>query len=212
MNLVIFDMDGTVIDTIQDIHSSLLTTLDHYKLPHVTLDMTKQYVGSGMRRLVINAAGEQLFKDEMETYFRTIYKERMMDNTAVIEGFQAVFDLIAKRPDIQTAILSNKNRQIVDDMIQAFGLQGYFDGWYGGDSYGVKKPSPEGILGIMNEFDSKPSETIMIGDSSGDILAGQRAGAKTCFCTYGYGTLKNVTADYTVDSPADILIILEDMK
>jgi phosphoglycolate phosphatase len=212
MSLVIFDMDGTVIDTIQDIHSSLLTTLEHYGLPHVSLDMTKQYVGSGMRKLVINAVGEHLFKDEMETYFRTIYKDRMMDNTAVIKGFQPVFELIERRTDIQTAILSNKNRQIVDDMIQAFRLQQYFDQWYGGDSYGVKKPAPDGVIGIMSEFDSAPSETLMIGDSSGDILAGKSAGAKTCFCTYGYGTLKNVTADYTADSPADILAILEDLK
>lgn len=212
MSLVIFDMDGTVIDTIQDIHSSLIKTLDHYKLPHVSLDMTKQYVGSGMRKLVINAAGEQTFKDEMETYFRAIYKDRMMDNTAVMAGFQPVFHLIQKRSDIQTAILSNKIRQIVDDMIQAFGLQQYFDAWYGGDSYGVKKPAPDGVIGIMKEFDAEPSETLMIGDSSGDIIAGCGAGAKTCFCTYGYGTLKNVSADYTADSPADILAILEELK
>jgi len=209
MSLVIFDMDGTIIDTINDIHSSLLLTLEHYEFPPVSIDMTKTYVGSGMRKLVINAVGEHLFKDEMETYFRAIYKERMMNTTAIMKGFHPIFEFLEKS-DIKTAILSNKIRQIVDDMVRAFSLEKYFDNWYGGDSFGIKKPSPVGVTGIIKDLDEKPENTLMIGDSYSDILAGADAGAKTCFCTYGYGTLKNAETDYTADSPADILKILED--
>lgn len=209
MKLVIFDMDGTIIDTIHDIHSSLITTLEHYGFPPVSIEMTKQYVGSGMRQTVINAVGEDNFKDEIESYFRAVYKERMMDNTKLMDGFENILEYIDKHEEIKAVVLSNKIRQIADDMISAFGIQRYFADWFGGDSFGVKKPSPDGILGIMKRYGAKPEETIMIGDSSGDILAGVRAGCKTCFCTYGYGTLKNVKPDFTAGSTSDILKILE---
>jgi len=208
MRLAIFDMDGTVIDTIQDIHACLNKTLTVYGFPPVELDMTKKYVGSGMRQLVINAVGENNFIDFMEKYFRTIYKENMMNTTDIMDGFQKVLSYL-ESSDIKAVILSNKIRQIADDMVNHFQLQEYFTQWYGGDSFGVKKPSPAGVLGIMSEMKVKPENTIMIGDSYGDILAGRDAGAKTCFCSYGYGTLRDAEADFQVASPSEIIKILE---
>jgi phosphoglycolate phosphatase len=170
--------------------------------------MTKEYVGMGMRQLVINAVGKQNFRDEIETHFRTIYNEHMMDNTCIMKGFDEVFKYL-ETTNVKSVILSNKNRSISDDMVKHFGIEKYFVGWYGGDSFGVKKPNPYGVSRIISEQGVTPEETIMIGDSSSDISAGAGAGAKTCFCTYGYGNLKNVTADFTADSPYDLVKILE---
>lgn len=208
MNLVIFDMDGTIIDTIQDIHNSLLITLDKYELEPIEIKYTKRYVGSGMRQLVINAVGEENFKDEMETYFRSVYKEKMMENTCIIKGFKSVLRYI-DYSKIKAVILSNKIRQISDDMVKHFDIGQYFVEWYGGDSFGVKKPAPYGVSKIIEEHNELPHKTIMIGDSYSDILAGAGAGARTCFCSYGYGTLNNVSADYIANTPKDIIRILE---
>jgi len=209
MHLVIFDMDGTVIDTINDIHTSLLDTLSFYGFPHVDIETSKTMVGSGMRQLVINAVGEANFKDEMETHFRAVYKEKMMDTTCVMDGFMSVLEHVRKA-DIKAVILSNKIRQISDDMVNHFKLTEYFDQWFGGDSFGVKKPSPVGVSSIIAQYGIESDKTLMVGDSYTDILAGADAGAKTCFCTYGYGNLKSAKADYTADTPVDLIKILED--
>jgi len=208
MRLAIFDMDGTVVDTIYDIHACLNKTLTVYGFSTVELDMTKQYVGSGMRQLIVNAVGEHDLTDMMEIYFRSVYKEHMMNTTDIVSGFNEVLDYL-KTNDIKAVILSNKLRQITDDMINQLGITEYFDQWYGGDSFGVKKPSPIGVQGIMSEFKVKPNDSIMIGDSYSDILAGRNAGVRTCFCTYGYGTLKDMEADFTVSSPSEIIDVLE---
>jgi len=208
MRLAIFDMDGTIIDTIFDIHCCLNKTLTVYGFPTIDLDTTKRLVGFGMRQLVIEAVGEKNFMDIMETYFRSIYKENMMNTTCIIDGFEEVFAYL-ERSDIKAVILSNKLRQISDDMVKHFDISKYFNDWYGGDSFGVKKPSSVGVKGIMEQFKAKPSETIMFGDSYSDILAGAGAGAKTCFCSYGYGSLKNADADFIAKSPSDIIKILE---
>lgn len=209
MRLAIFDMDGTVIDTIADIHTALSETLSQYRFPPVDIEMTKQYVGSGLRQTIINAVGQENFKDEMEKWLRAYYKKNMMNTTHLMDGFQPVLDYI-KESGIRCVILSNKNRQIVDDMVKHFGLEDYFCAWYGGDTFGVKKPSPVPVQAIMSAAESEPSETIMIGDSSSDVTAGADAGAKTCFCAYGYGTLKGAEPDFTADSPSRLIKILEE--
>jgi phosphoglycolate phosphatase len=209
MKLAIFDMDGTVVDTIHDIHRCLEITLTYYGFSTFDIELTKQYVGSGMRQLVINSVGAENFRDEMEAYFRTLYKDHMMDNTRIIPGFEEVLDFI-QHSDITAVILSNKIRQITDDMINYFDITEYFADWFGGDSFGVKKPSPVPVRGIMEKFNASPFKTIMIGDSCTDIQAGASAGAKTCFCSYGYGTLRNIDADYTVDLPKELIGVLEE--
>jgi len=208
MKLVIFDMDGTLIDTIHDIHSSLLCTLSYFGFEPIELSQTKSLVGQGMRQLIISAVGERNFRDEMETFFRAYYKDNMMNTTCLMEGVTDVLEHI-RSSEMKCTVLSNKVKQIVDDMVNAFALDHYFTSWYGGDSFGVKKPDPKGVLGIIEQTDATPSKTIIIGDSSGDILAGSQAGAKTCFCTYGYGTLKNAEADFIAHSTTDIIRILE---
>lgn len=212
MRLAIFDMDGTLIDTIGDIHACLNRTLTVYGYAPVDLESTKRYVGNGMRQLVINAVGEANFTDQMETYFRAIYKDNMMNTTKTIDGITDILEYL-DGAGVRAVVLSNKIRPIVNDMVNYFKISKYFWNWYGGDSFGVKKPSPVPVEGIMDKHRARPEETIMIGDSSSDILAGAQAGAKTCFCAYGYGTLKNgLEPDYTAKAPHELIKILEDFR
>jgi phosphoglycolate phosphatase len=209
MKLAIFDMDGTIIDTILDIHACLIKTVENYGFPPFEIDRTKKDVGDGMRKLVIRAVGEDNFKDEMETFFRAVYAENMMNTTKVMDGYDEVFSYLEKS-DYKAVVLSNKLQELTHSMIKHFAIDKYFSGWFGGDSFGIKKPSPIPVIKIMEKLDISPENTIMLGDNYSDILAGSDAGAKTCFCSFGYGSLNGVKSDYTADKPCDIINVLED--
>jgi len=211
MILAIFDLDGTILDTLQDIHECLDETMKHFGLARFSIDTTKSYVGDGIRRLVIRAAGEENFKDEMESFFRSLYAERMTLNTKVIDGYDRIFDYLSKN-DIKTVILSNKIASLTGELVVHYGIDRYFDKWYGGDSFGKKKPSPVPVENIVSDYGADKSRTIMIGDNHTDIESGFHAGVKTCFCTFGYGTVSEVKPDFTVNSPEEIITILEGIK
>ena len=206
--LAIFDLDGTILDTIQDIHSALQSTLARTGFPNFCIHSTKRYVGNGMKKLVERSVGMDKFKPEYEALFREIYAERMMDKTVIFDKFHDVLDFC--RQNIQHLyIISNKATYNTDELVRHYGLNEYFHGWYGADSFKEKKPSPMPINEIMKKTGALPEETIMIGDSYTDIDCGVAAGVKTCFCTYGYGKLGEHDADFTVNNPTEIIDILK---
>lgn len=211
MILAIFDLDGTILDTIIDMHECLMDTMTQFDLPQFDIETTKSYVGDGIRQLVKRAAGEDNFKDEMETYFRKVYADNMTNKTRVIDGYDVVFKYLMDN-NISSVILSNKIVALTGGLVKHYGLDNYFEKWYGGDSFGVKKPSPVPVQNIMKDYDAKPEVTIMIGDNHTDIESGYYAGVKTCFCTFGYGSLSDVKPDFTASAPADIVKALEDLK
>lgn len=211
MVLAIFDLDGTILDTLQDLHNCLDETMIHFGLKRFSIDVTRSFVGDGIRKLVIRAAGEENFKDEMETFFRTLYAEQMTFNTKVIDGYEEIFNYLNNN-DIKTVILSNKIASLTGGLVQHYGIDKYFDRWYGGDSFGAKKPSPVPVENIVKDYGADKSHTIMIGDNHTDIESGYFAGVKTCFCTFGYGTVSEVKPDFTVHNPHEIINVLEGMK
>ncbi len=211
MRLAIFDLDGTILDTLTDMHKCLMDTMNRFGLPEFSIDTTKSYVGDGIRQLVIRAAGKDNFTDEMETYFRGVYSDKMTKNTKIIDDYTPVLDYI-KSSGITAVILSNKIASLTSELAAHYGLDSYFVKNYGGDSFGVKKPSPVPVLNIMKEFGAVPENTIMIGDNHTDIESGFHAGVKTCFCTFGYGNLSEVKADFIADKPEQIIKALETLK
>jgi len=211
MRLAIFDMDGTILDTIHDIHACLTKTLISYGFDTFDIEKTKILVGDGMRQLIINAAGESGLTDIMEKYFRAVYAENMMNTTDIMPGFENVLDYLQK-DDITAVVLSNKKYQLTESMMKKFRLDSVFSECFGGDSFNAKKPSHIPVSKIIEKYKVEPENTIMIGDNYSDILSGAGAGAKTCFCSYGYGTLRSVKSDYTADSPEDIIKILEEKR
>lgn len=211
MSLAVFDLDGTILDTLSDMHNCLMITMERFSLPQFDKETTKSYVGDGIRQLVIRAAGEQMFKDEMETFFRSVYAENMTVNTKIIDDYQCVFDYISSS-GLTAVILSNKIASLTNELASHYGLNKVFKKCYGGDSFRAKKPSPIPIISIVKEFNADKRKTIMIGDNHTDIEAGFYAEVKTCFCTFGYGNLSGVKADFTADRPFDIIKALESIK
>lgn len=203
--ILIFDLDGTILDTIDDIHSSLMNTLRYFNFPTFDISITKQYVGDGIKKLVERAVGKDNFKDEHERYFRAVYKENLVNQTKPFTSMLNVLERLKDRYIM--AILSNKSFEMTDYLVKHFKLDNYFVRWYGGDSFVEKKPSPLPIYEIIKITRSK-KDGYLIGDNYTDVESGNRAGFKTIFCKYGYGKLYDQQPDYFVDTPEELLNIL----
>lgn len=206
--LFIIDLDGTILDTIEDIHNSLMQTLRIYNFEEFDIETTKSYVGDGFQMLVKRAIGKNPFKEEYEKTFREIYSKNQTKNTKPFKNLNEAL-VYLKNHNKTLIVLSNKAFANTDYLIKYYKLDKYFDQWYGGDSFAEKKPSPLPIKYILDEYNIKNSEAIMIGDNYTDIESGKNANIATCFCRYGYGKLNEVKPDFEIDDPLEIKKIVD---
>ncbi|MEC9492409.1 HAD family hydrolase [Flexistipes sp.] len=206
-NFVIFDLDGTLVDTIDDIHESLNCTLKHFGFPLLKLDKTKSYVGDGMRKLVERAVGAANFSSEIETHFRTTYSENIVNKTKLFDGIPELLKELRNK-EINSVVISNKSSALTEKIIKYFHMDKIINEWYGGDSFKTKKPSPEPVLKALEKYKIEKEHAIMIGDNHTDILSGAAADIKTCFCSYGYGSKASSKPDYYADKPKELIKII----
>jgi phosphoglycolate phosphatase len=210
MQLVIFDLDGTLIDSRLDLVHSVNAMLRHLGRPELPGDVVASYVGDGAPMLVRRALGdpvdEQLFKRAIE-YFLTYYKEHKLDRTTVYAGIpEALQQVRANGTRRQLAVLSNKPVNPSRAIVEALGLGGFFAHVYGGNSFESKKPDPFGVRTILHETGIAPQHALIVGDSSIDVLTGRNAGIATCGVTYGFAphSFDEVPPDVVVDSPQEL--------
>ena len=222
IHLLVFDLDGTLIDSRLDLIHSVNATLRHLERPELPGDLIASYVGDGAPALVQRALGEnadgELF-DEALLYFIGYYRMHKLDHTTVYEGIPETLAALAKAPtsgagssaggDAKrlTAVLSNKPVNPSRDIVQALGLGDYFVRVYGGNSFATKKPDPLGVRTLLEETGVAPDHALIIGDSSIDILTGRNAGLWTCGVTYGFAphSLEQAPPDVLIDRPADLI-------
>lgn len=224
LKLLVFDLDGTLIDSAQDLCNSVNATLEKFGRPHLSDEIIAGYIGNGALMLVRRAfstddgkvPGEELLNDAYK-FFLDYYREHKLDYTYAYEGVLEALDALHKlhaqadvppraaAPQRAMAVLTNKPVRPAQAICEALGLAPYFLHIYGGNSFATKKPDPEGLLSLMKEADAKPEETVMIGDSQVDVLTARNAGAWSIGCTFGLapGSLEAMPPDVLVDSPAD---------
>jgi phosphoglycolate phosphatase len=233
LKLLVFDLDGTLIDSAQDLCNSVNATLEKFGRPHLTDEIIATYIGNGalmlVRRAFVTDDGKEPSEDflaEAYKYFLDYYREHKLDYTYAYEGVLEALDALHKVHDqIDTpqradspvramAVLTNKPVRPARAICEALGLAPYFLNIYGGNSFASKKPDPEGLLTLMKEAGAKPEETVMIGDSQVDVLTARNAGAWSIGCTFGLapGSLEAIPPDVLVDSPADWTAALSPAK
>jgi phosphoglycolate phosphatase len=214
IRLLVFDLDGTLIDSRLDLIHSVNATLRHIGRPELDGDLIASYVGDGapvlVRRVLGEAdmANEALLREALD-YFLGYYRLHKLDHTTVYEGIPEILASLASSSNgvqREMAVLSNKPVNPSRDIVRALGLGDYFVSVYGGNSFPTKKPDPLGIQTILQETGFASSETLMIGDSSVDVLTGQNAGAWTCGVTYGFAphSLEEVPPDVLVGTPREL--------
>src|ERR1700675_3379858 len=164
---LIFDLDGTLIDSKCDlIHSvnAMLQKMGRQELPEQTIS---GYIGHGAPTLVARALGGTATEDEHQhalQFFLGYYEEHKMDTTCAYPGVAETLAQL-QRKALPMAILTNKPARISVRILDALGLAGYFRAIYGGNSFETKKPDPLGANTILGEFGAAPEETVVIGDS-----------------------------------------------
>jgi phosphoglycolate phosphatase len=212
IQLLIFDLDGTLIDSRLDLVHSINAMMRNFGRPELPDDVIATYVGDGAPMLVRRAFGdpedETLFRQGLE-YFLSYYREHKLDYTHVYDGVKEMLATIQNSNHgtlRRMAVLSNKPVHPSRAIVEALGLQPFFSAVYGGNSFSTKKPDPLGAETILKELGGIPEETLIVGDSSNDVLTGRNAGLWTCGVTYGFAphTLDDAPPDVRVDSPHEL--------
>jgi phosphoglycolate phosphatase len=219
IRLLVFDLDGTLIDSRLDLIHSVNATLQHIGRPALDGDVIASYVGDGAPALIRRALGdadninEALLPRALE-YFLGYYRVHKLDHTTLYDGVPETLAQLANAPNgsgakgplRQMAVLTNKPVRASRDILTALGLAEFFVSVYGGNSFPTKKPDPLGVQTILDETGIQPEESLMIGDSSVDVLTGRNAGLWTCGVTYGFApqTLVSVPPDVLIESPREL--------
>jgi phosphoglycolate phosphatase len=217
VRLLVFDLDGTLIDSRLDLIHSVNAMLRHIGRPDLTGDVVAGYVGDGAPALVRRALGdtddEALFRGALE-YFLGYYRLHKLDHTTVYEGIPETLAGLANSSlanpsngvQRQMAVLSNKPVNPSRDIVQALGLGNFFVRIYGGNSFTTKKPDPLGMRTLLQETGVAAAEALIIGDSSIDVLTGRNAGLWTCGVMYGFAphSLEEVPPDVLIESPREL--------
>jgi len=212
MDLVIFDLDGTLVDSKRDLINSVNATREHMGLPHLDDNLVASYVGRGAQALIKSSLGEHASDEELEKaleYFLGYYREHMLDYTRLYPGVVESLERL-HNAGARMAILTNKPVRFSEQMIQRLGLSEKFFRIYGGNSFEQKKPHPIGIDTLCEEAGIEKRRTIMIGDSAVDIRTARNAGVKSCGVTYGFQpeSFHEDPPDVIVDSMAEITEML----
>lgn len=217
LKLLIFDLDGTLVDSRLDLANSVNAMLRHYGKPELPQEVIASYIGNGAPMLVRRSLGDpddEQFVQEALFYFMAYYREHKLDHTYVYDGiFEALDSILASRNGLgalRMAVLSNKPVNPSRGIVEALGLGKYFFQVYGGNSFHTKKPDPAGVQALLAEAEAQAHQTVIIGDSDVDVITAGNAGIYSVAVTYGLAphTLEDVTADVVVDHPRELADVL----
>ncbi len=204
IKLVIFDLDGTLVNSIKDITNSLNYATELYGLPPKTSEEVSALVGEGITKVIERVLGDERlqYRDDVVKRFLEFYSEHIVDNTFPYPG---VRETLERLNGFKKAVISNKREALSIKVLEALDLLRFFDLVIGSDSTNEKKPSPVPVLHVISTMGLTPEDSIMVGDSDLDISAGKSAGIKTVGVTYGYRKREFLKdADYVIDDIKEI--------
>jgi len=203
----IFDLDGTIIDTREDLALAINLMRADYDLPFFTVEKIASYVGNGSRKLVGRSlGGTKLNIDEALQKFINHYSQHLTDNTYCYNGAIDTLEKL-KTKGVNCAILTNKPEASTLEILKIMKLARFFDPIFGGDSTPFLKPDPGALDMIIKKWGIPKEELIMVGDNYTDIHVAKNAGIKSAFFTFGYGVQDDIKPDYIFDNFSDLLNI-----
>ena len=200
-DLIIFDLDGTLIDSKLDLANSVNFTRQQMGLSVLEHRLIFGYIGDGATMLIRRAMGEGLSEVEVQRaleIFLANYREHLLDNTTLYPGVAEALDELRH---LKLAVLTNKPLKPTQAILQGLQIQNQFAVVYGGNSFEQKKPHPVGIEQILADTGAVRERTLMVGDSYIDIQTGRNAAVATCGVTYGLAsdTLHEPKPDFLIN-------------
>jgi len=208
IKLIMFDLDGTLVNTAQDITNALNFAIKPYGMKILTVEDTIQLIGEGVSRLVekILPAEKMNLKSELMNGFLEYYSEHLIDNS---KEYPHIKETLENLTYLKKAVISNKREDLSKRLLEELSLSEYFDLIIGSDTAGERKPSAVPILYVISKLGESPEESIIVGDSHYDIEAGKNAGIKTVAVTYGYRPRESLLkADYIIDDIRELVPLL----
>ena len=209
IKLVIFDLDGTLIDSQQNIIFNVQKLREFLGEKKLCENYIKKSIGKGAHYLFDRVTTDIKLENKKQTQkkFFSLYKK---NSTKFVKLFSGVIEILefCKKKQVHTAILTNKLQFLLDDILHYFNLKNTFSIALGPPSI-IEKPNPDGIFQICKKTDITPEETLMVGDSNIDILVANNANTKSCFIKDKIGTLTTANADYIINDIKELLLILK---
>ena len=191
--IIFYDLDGTLVDTKEDITASANHMLREMNLPLLTREQVIPFVGRGLRQLIAACLGsdEPAIVDEATKIYRAHYAEHMLDHSCLYPGAR---DLLEHFKSRKQAVITNKPNPYSREILVGLGVAGYFMEIIGGNSEYPKKPDPAALVALMGQAGMKSEEALFIGDSVVDIQTGKAAGVETAVVTHGFDEEKAIRA------------------
>jgi phosphoglycolate phosphatase len=209
-DLIIFDLDGTLLDSAQDVLICVNEVRKMLGLTALDLEQIKRGIGPGPDIFAEIAFGKKNWqrKDEILSMYRTLYSENMLKTT---RPFKGIVDLLERIKGCQLAVATNKRLLYSRQIIEELHLLKYFDLLAGPESVAKVKPDPAMIEYIMHTLKAAPEKTLVVGDTTNDILAARNAHAKSCSVAWGYSSvadLQSAGPDFMIKEPIDLLRVI----
>ncbi len=203
IDLIIFDLDGTLVDSKLDLAQAVNATRRHFGLNPLDNELVYSYVGNGVPVLMRRALGPDYSEEEIRKaleYFLAYYREHMLDHTRLYPGVRESLDRL-RDARVRLSVLTNKPVRFSRDILAGLGVGDHFFRVYGGNSFEQKKPDPTGVYTLLSECGVPKERSMLVGDSAVDVLTARNAGVAVCGVTYGLQpeSLQAQPPDFTVD-------------
>lgn len=208
--LVLFDLDGTLVDTAPDFHQSINTILTKYEYPKVDMGTLRTYVSEGSSELIkfaFNIDQDNQMFNQLKKEFLKEYKENLTNLSKPFDGISDVINFLNMN-NIPYGIVTNKPNDYAEPLINNFDLFNDCKILVCPDHVKISKPNPEGILLACNKLSVLPEKTIYLGDHNNDLKAGVSAGTKVIGCGYGY-SLNAKSTEMMVNYPKEIIRFID---
>jgi phosphoglycolate phosphatase len=205
---ILFDLDGTLIDSALDISLTANHVREKMGLPPLSLEKIKSFIGDGIRLLIARVleTEDPAILDKGLSIWKPYYTAHCLDNTVLFPGVEQVLAELHS-DGVRMAVVSNKMVVFCEQILEGLRVKKYFSAIIGGDSTNERKPHPEPILFAARKLGITSKSVLVVGDNSHDIVAGHSAGYKSCGVLWGIGlekSIRDATPDYVIHMPSDI--------
>lgn len=209
---ILFDLDGTLLNTLTDLTNSINHMLEHFNFKTRTEAEIRRFLGNGARQLVELSIGKSVESEKFETYYQfydAFYQAHSEEHTAPYEDIPQVLETLKKR-GYRLAVISNKQDKAVKQLVEKM-FPSLFEVALGVTEDGIKKPDPRMVDKVLKAMNIKASEAYLIGDSEADIMTGKQANMPVVTCLWGFRDMKDITPlnpEFIVGKPYDILKVI----
>ena len=207
VDLIMFDLDGTLADTGRDLADAVNHTRAHFELPALPHTFVYSHVGRGVEHLLKRSmpdGGPDYFREVMRVYLDR-YEHHLLDTTVLYPNVREILEFFG---DKKRVVVSNKLHYLTVAILRGLSVEQEFDAILGGDSAVEKKPHPALLNDVLSRFDVARARSVIVGDGETDMEAGKRAGVVTCGVTYGLGNREKLFAarpDFIIDDIRELL-------